>query len=491
MTSKNIILISLIAILYCNVAFCQNCPVRNFKTQEDIDNFSTQYPNCEELPFGISILEDSEITNLKGLSQLKAINGSIIIIDNPFIEKLDGLENITFIDEGVTFWRNENLQSIKGLTNLENVSTISIINNNQLDDIPKFEKIKKARSIDIRGDAIDTINTLSHLDSIEQSLSLGGENLVEITGFKNLNYVGGRFEISSIKIKEINGFNSLTRIDGDVILQSNEELKKVNGFTSLTYIGGELYFRANPVLEAFDGLSNLKYIGDWVRFFKNDMLKNLSGLKNLETANGTLFYIWNNNNLESLDGLSSLKSINGDLRIGWNPNLNSLKSLSSLESIDGIIELEKNDILQTLEGLQNIDPESIRDLKIFRCELLSDCSVRSICDYLSIDANTYEVSANEMNCDSKQDIQNNCSTTNIDESAFENINIFPNPVDNYLIINGIITTHITIYNSNGRLVENAKVIDNKILVNRLAPGLYFIQLHISSDDFIVKKMIKK
>jgi len=89
---------------------------------------------------------------------------------------------------------------------------------------------------------------------------------------------------------------------------------------------------------------------------------------------------------------------------------------------------------------------------------------------------------------------NNCeklSTTDIDFYK-DKILLYPNPVENTLSINGIITKQsVSIYDITGRIVKTV-IIDqgqNSINLNRLKTGVYFILIN-ENNQLITKKFMK-
>jgi len=75
---KNLViaLLTIHCSLFTAHSFSQPCLPSGitFSTQEQIDNFQTNYPNCTEIE-GDVIIEGNDITNLDGLSVLTAIGG--------------------------------------------------------------------------------------------------------------------------------------------------------------------------------------------------------------------------------------------------------------------------------------------------------------------------------------------------------------------------------------------------------------------------------
>lgn len=70
-----------------------------------------------------------------------------------------------------------------------------------------------------------------------------------------------------------------------------------------------------------------------------------------------------------------------------------------------------------------------------------------------------------------QDIINK---TNISQSDNQNINLYPNPANNFIYFNNINThdAQITFYNSNGKFILKQKITNNNVNVQQLAPGVY-------------------
>ena len=65
-----------------------------FTTQEEIDNFQTEYPGCTEIEGNLTISGD--IGNLNGLNVLNSIDGDFLI-SNTSLNTLEGLNNIEYI----------------------------------------------------------------------------------------------------------------------------------------------------------------------------------------------------------------------------------------------------------------------------------------------------------------------------------------------------------------------------------------------------------
>jgi hypothetical protein len=156
-----------------------------FTTQEQIDNFQTNYPGCTEIEGALGI-SGIDITNLNGLNCLTSIGGNLNIHDNNNLTNLSGFDNLNFIGESlligeldwVGWGGNNSLINFSGLNNLSAIGgSFNITGNEVLTDL----------------------TGLGSLTSIAEHLMINkNNNLSSLTGIDNLNYVGGSLCIMAI-----------------------------------------------------------------------------------------------------------------------------------------------------------------------------------------------------------------------------------------------------------------------------------------------------
>ena len=67
------------------------------------------------------------------------------------------------------------------------------------------------------------------------------------------------------------------------------------------------------------------------------------------------------------------------------------------------------------------------------------------------------------------------------------ISVYPNPVVEYLYINGVTAdSRYTIYNMSGKMIEKGNLEINRVDVTRLTPGMYFVETESGKAKFIRK-----
>jgi hypothetical protein len=282
---KIILTVIAAAISYC-IAYTQPCLPEgiSFYTQEEIDNFQTNYPGCTEIEGNVLIgtynfLDSTNIANLNSLNVLTVIEGSLIIAGNNLLTSLSGLNNLT---------------SIGG--NLE----------------------------------------------IGYGFYGGNPALISVTGLESLNTIEGSLFITyNDALTSLTGLENLTSIGGSMTIGDDVALISLAGLESLTSIGSGLYI-GNTSLTSLTGLENLISLGGYITLSGNNNMTSLSSLENLNSTSNLLnIEIYVNNNLTNLFGLDNLniESIES-LTIFGNPSL----SICNVQSVCEILEIPNIDI---------------------------------------------------------------------------------------------------------------------------------------------------
>ncbi len=238
---------------------------------------------------------------------------------------------------------------------------------------------------------------ITNLNELEVLTSLGGNleiyeshGLTSLTGLDNLTYIGGNLYIGNSyyggnnSLSNLSGLNNLTSIEGNLGILYNNDLLYITDLEGLSFIGGGIFIFGNEALTSLIGLDNVSSIGGALQILHNPVLYNLSGLKNLT-------------------------SIAGDLYFSGNDTLANIYSLIELTSVAGNIWITANGNLSSLAGLNNIDAYSIDSIKINYNNILSDCDVQSICEYLASPNGTIEIHDNATGCNSQEEVQEACS----------------------------------------------------------------------------------
>jgi hypothetical protein len=273
-----------------------------------------------------------------------------------------------------------------------------------------------------------------------------------------------------------------TEIEGNVLIGSvngNLDIMNLEGLNSINKILGRLEIIGCHAIGNLSGLNSLTQVGDNLLIADCTELDNLYGLNSLTQVNGS-FILSGNNYLTTIQDLEFLTMVNGDLWIEFNQSLSSLSGLNNLTTVDSSLHISHNIHLEDITALENINPYSIHKyLIIWYNDILSDCAIQSICDYLLKPDGLEVIHYNDVGCNSPEEVQDHCLTSMQELQPIENLIVFPNPASDLITINVKESNPLEqaiIYNHLGQKVLEAKPVNYTVDVSGLRPGIYFIEV---------------
>lgn len=407
-----------------------------FLSQEDVDYFSVNFPNCSNLQ-GQVIIRNGDITNLSGLNQITSINGALTLQFVSNLTALNGLHNLDFISGTLNINGNNSLNDISALSNIVSDSLVDLL-------------IHDNTSL-----SICSINSIcNYLDNINGTISIydnnvGCNNPSQISDSCNINleclpygdyYLTSQQEIDDFSIN----YPDCTELNG-IIKISGDDITNLDGLSQITSISDRLDIAFNPLLNDISGLENLTHIGNTLVIWINDILEDLSPLENLTFVGES-------------------------------------------------IRIISNDSLESLSGLDNVNSDSLAYIRVQFNPSLSMCSILSLCNYLEIDSADYDISNNLDNCNSGEEITQLCVNDIQEYSKYSFFNIYPNPSSSILTIeskDNKIIDEVIIFNQLGQILLQQESYSGSIDISELNPGNYILEI-ISNNlserkIFIVQK----
>ncbi len=443
-----------------------------FSTQEEIDDFSINYPDCDKIIGDVMIMESSPgiITNLAGLGQIESITGNVEITNNTNLPNLSGLDQLTRVGGDFNLSNNNTLVDVFGLDQLTSISgSFTIQNNGALNDLGMLESLEKiGGNLEIsHNEVLESLSGLGNvnhefIDSLTliASSSLSTCNVASICNYLNegnpATISGNATGCNSIAETTascndfclLDGitFNTQQDLDdfainypncseifGDVIIieATNASISDLSPLSNITKIHGDFLNYRNDQLVDFAALQNLTFIGGNFQIRSHNALTSLTGLENLTVVGGDFLLLYNYN-LENLAGLSNLVSIGEDFSIDSNRSLQDLKGLENLLTIGEGLTIRGNTNLSSLNGIQNLESGSPQALNLRSNYNLSTCEIESICNYLGNNNSTLKL-YNKKGCDNYLEVQNRCGkaclyegivlTSQAEIDAFSNNNL--------------------------------------------------------------------
>lgn len=348
-----------------------------FNTQQEIDNFPINYPNCTFIEGSVNI-EGSGITNLNGLSNVQEIQSQLVISACNDLVDLNGLNNLTFVNSLLI--SNSGIQSLSGLNSLQHIAYYFFIaDNDSLQSLNGLESLLSIGNIF----SVQNCNRLKNfvgVDSLSSVYNLqvsGNDSLINFVGLENVTQLNSLNVNNNPRFENFYGLENLVEIGSAVnptlfMINSNEILEDFTGLSSLAYIYATMNFENLNTFQSFNGLNNLIHIHrililscpnindlsalsplvglTSLEIMSCNALTDLDGLFNLNSIGNLL--LTNNASLENIDALNNVHSLE-EAYIGANESLTSL-NLNALESVDFSLIISANQNLNNIEGLSNL-----------------------------------------------------------------------------------------------------------------------------------------
>lgn len=255
----------------------------SLKTQVELDAFNYKHVTGK-LTVGACNFGYDKIKNVSNLKILESV-GSLTLCNNWNLNSLEGLENLTYIDNRLLITNNKKLISLNGLNNLSNVKDLRIDNSDAL--------------INLKG--LDNLFLRGYLSIINNNA------LKSLEGLENLKTVHDLVIWQNSSIESLKGLNNLKTVRGSVRIAVTNVLTTLEGLNNLESIANWIEIYINKSLTSLKGLEKLNYIGDKLVIFNNENLTSLNYLENLTTIDDNfLFSIKNNKSLTSLCGIRQI-----------------------------------------------------------------------------------------------------------------------------------------------------------------------------------------
>ncbi|HET8828829.1 MAG TPA: hypothetical protein VFM79_05785 [Pelobium sp.] len=213
---RKVTMLLLLFVFFAKLNFAQTCGVAGkviaLTNQNAVDNFAKKYAGCDHI-LGTLYITGS-VTNLKGLSDIKKIDGKFTIFKST-LTNLAGLENLESVGDALSIGSNESLKNFDALKSVKKVGGFLLINANPV------------------------------LENIE--------------GLKAIKNIGGYLQVTNnAKLVDLKGLNAVQGIGKYIHIVNNTLLENLMSSNTLKSINGQIQIRSNPALKSLVGFNNLE-----------------------------------------------------------------------------------------------------------------------------------------------------------------------------------------------------------------------------------------
>jgi hypothetical protein len=419
-----------IFLLFCSIHVYSQCPEGpiTLSSQEEVDAFILNWPDCQQMQNFIYISSDNEgefIENLTGLSNLNYLRGLQIENFGFYNQEeelllpgnLDGLANLDSLHflgiygtgfNKVVIESLEPLNQLKGwmgqfelkhcilnnnlpdFNELDSIGTFELFRSNGFTSTPLFENLEQLGAFTVIGDpnspdSLQTVRIPSNLTDVSYTdgninpyYSIGNnDNLVEIIGGENLTKMSSLEIFWNPLLVDISAFDNVDEISFRLELTScrEEHFQFFRNLSKVFRMSLAFNYDVDNILPCENSTDNLEIkIGESVDslviedmlFMSINLAEEINFQGNLRSVGEMEFRIKNCTSFNGFEELSVQTKTNGKIRL-ITPGFPQLPNFESLETIAGELEilLDQESTLQNLTGLDNLNYARSIDIKGF------------------------------------------------------------------------------------------------------------------------------
>ncbi|WP_434421550.1 hypothetical protein [Nannocystis pusilla] len=273
--------------------------------------------------------------DLAVLARVEAIEGSLIVHDNPALAELPAWPALVSIGGSLSISHNAALTAVRGFPVLEDLSGGLYVAEN-----PALVELQLSEGVTAVESAFITLNP----------------SLLELQGLLKLTEVAGDLRVTHNAGLLALELPALREVGGDLLVTDNPSLRSAE-LPALRAVE-TLSIVANASLASLAGFSALRAV-------RGALIEDNDALEEIRwTAPETAWLmITDNARLEQIDGAASALAPDGRLHITLNPALRAMTGFDAVESLAGLT-LEENEALPELSAFSAL--ARVGDLAVVR-----------------------------------------------------------------------------------------------------------------------------
>lgn len=269
----------MVMLFYIHMDLYSQCPTYiSINSQQDIDDFSIDYPDCISQGWVTSItISGDDINDLSGLEDIIKVTNTLTWNEGKVKSfstwsSLDSIHNLRVNVSDTTLTSFAGLEDVTNIYEFESYSP-------KIDDLSALTNNKFNRFY-FSSDSITTITDFNSITEMAMIRIDNCPNLVSITGFQNLSTISQHFWLRwNDALSDISGFQSLQQVAAQFHIDRGEFVD-LNDLPSLQLVGGTMIIEDLPNLTDIELLDQFYFIGS-IRLLDNPELETCCLIKNL------------------------------------------------------------------------------------------------------------------------------------------------------------------------------------------------------------------
>jgi len=202
-------------------------PSRTSCTADSSAGSSERFAGCEGIVGDLRI-ENTKLTDLGHLARLRSVSGTLFISGNSALTSLRGLEQLRAA-KGIVIVNNPKLADVASLNELSRVERVSVAHNPELTELAGMNRVQRLETLMVMKNGVTRVTGFNGLESAGRVTISKNAHLIYLSGFERLSVVE------------------------DLALEGNPRLApKANMLPSLVYVDGELSVAGSHAINPSD-----------------------------------------------------------------------------------------------------------------------------------------------------------------------------------------------------------------------------------------------
>lgn len=336
---------------------------------EEVNSFSSfGMPSLEEIGGELFVSSNQSLESMQGLENLKMV-GALNLTSNPSMTNVEGLNELTTIDNDVNISFNPALLNFDGFESLTTIGgRFDIEENDLLESITGWDNVVIDSTSAGSVSQNPMLSICNAMGICNYFVKIGEPFQSNIFFSRNAFGCNAKVEVYVSCIPELclpynTEFKTQAEVDNFLLENADciwthadikidgSDISNLNGFTNLDSVSGNLEIFNLENLNDLSGFSNLKIVEKMFQIYGLN-ISSFESLQNLDFVGG--LDITGNPNIVDFTGLNGLKRIgNLGLTVQQNDQLESNAGLDNLEIIDGFLGYYDNGLIN-MDGFPNL-----------------------------------------------------------------------------------------------------------------------------------------
>ena len=203
----------------------------------DLENLTSLdgLDNLQEIQGNLQITLNEKLADFSGLASLRTIEGIVTVRGNTSLASMDGLSSLDICGE-ISLEENPLINDLEGLENVTSIGRLTITNSMAFISLQGLGPAVVIDDISFRNIGFANLQGLENITQIQNLEILNNSALTDLTGLSNLSTVSTFTITNNDNLGSLAGIPNLTMIQDEMVISGNAKLTSIFDLGLLTIV---------------------------------------------------------------------------------------------------------------------------------------------------------------------------------------------------------------------------------------------------------------